>query len=350
VGSSYTVGGNTYIDAVNSGLGVTVHAPAGSGTDANGQPYQFSVASGGTVLGSDTPYSENIFKKSVGVAGSVVQNSNGLPVVGATLTLYGPNSNSKVAATATTDANGAYYLNYKYSGPAATFIVQAVYGTWSQQQTITLKANGFQVVNFVDGNAQLVGGWSNSSVGTTQLTLADLQPVLAKAKAYWASHGAPPAQLRALADARVEIVNLPPGLLGQLVPGTNVIQISRNGSGLGWFIDPQASPPAGAFDLLTVVVHEMGHLLGLSDVDRPGEVESTYLAPGVRQLSTSQPVERLSASVTLPLRPTVEARIFGVAPPAERNKNLEALDAILAEWVSSDKTYGRRWKHIHGID
>jgi hypothetical protein len=79
-------------------------------------------------------------------------------------------------------------------------------------------------------------------------------------------------------------------------------------------------------------------------------VESTYLAPGVRQLSTSQPVERLSASVTLPLRPTVEARIFGVAPPAERNKNLEALDAILAEWVSSDETYGRRWKHIHSID
>jgi RHS repeat-associated protein len=350
LGTSYSVGGNTYIDAVNSGLGVTVHAPAGSGTYANGQPYQFSVATGGTVLGTDAPYSENIFKKSVGAAGTVVQMSNGLPVVGAALTLYGPNSSTAVAATATTDANGAYYLNYKYTGSAATFIVQATCGTWSQKQTITLKANAFQIVNFVDGNAQLVGGWSKSSVGTTQLTQAGLEPVLAKAKSYWASHGVLPAQLRALAGARVEIVDLPPGLLGQLVAGTNVIQISRNGAGLGWFTDPQASPPAGAFDLLTVVVHEMGHLLGLSDVDRSGEVESTYLAPSVRQLSTSQPVERLSASVTLPLRSTVEARVFGVAPPAERNKNLEALDAILAEWVSSDETYGRRWKHIHGID
>jgi hypothetical protein len=386
LGTSHSVGANTYIDAVNSGLGVTAHAPAGSGTCADGQPYQFSVASGATVLGTDTPYSENIFKKSVGAAGTVVQLSNGLPVVGATLTLYGPNSGTTVAATATTDGDGAYYLDYKYTGSAATFIVKASYGTWSQSQTITLKANGFQIVNFVDGNAQLVGGWSDSSVGTAQLTPADLAPVLAKAESYWATHGAAPAELKALSDAKVEIVDLPPDLLGQLVPGTNVIQISPNAAGLGWFTNPQASPPAGAFDLLTVVTHELGHLLGFADVDQPGEVESTNLAPGVRQLNASQDQTPLSASAALApavedvrsLIPSILDRGVGTTPfSADPGRDLliggsgaaqlvsnfgddmliagttafdaneAALAAIIAEWTSA-RSYADRVANLSG--
>jgi len=47
------------------------------------------------------------------------------------------------------------------------------------------------------------------------------------------------------------------------------------------------SPAAGRIDLLTVVVHELGHVLGFADVDPPsvgGDVMSGRLGPGVRRM------------------------------------------------------------------
>jgi hypothetical protein len=145
-----------------------------------------------------------------------------------------------------------------------------------------------------------------------------LQPVLAVAESYWARQGASRAELDVLANATVQIADLPPDLLGQLVPGTDVIQISRSAAGQGWFTDPQASPPAGAFDLLTVVAHEFGHLLGFADIDRAGDVENLYLAPGVRQLGGAR-YDGLLAGNTLVASVTA-TRAFIVDQIADRNQ------------------------------
>jgi hypothetical protein len=113
-----------------------------------------------------------------------------------------------------------------------------------------------------------------------------------------------------LSQIPVEIVNLPDGGNGQspiLGYTSDVVQIDSNAGGFGWFIDPTpadnsefghagasgslmatgSSPAAGKMDLLTVVMHELGHVLGLGDVntaDNPGDIMDETLSPGVRRL------------------------------------------------------------------
>ncbi len=85
-----------------------------------------------------------------------------------------------------------------------------------------------------------------------------------------------------LADVSVKIADLPGNLLGEAYGRT--ILIDRNAAGYGWFIDPTpqddseftplasgalvAQPQSAAdrhADLLTTVMHEMGHILGYAD-------------------------------------------------------------------------------------
>ena len=53
-------------------------------------------------------------------------------------------------------------------------------------------------------------------------------------------------------------------------------------------------------DLLTVVEHELGHVLGLSDIDpssQPNDLMATTLPPGVRRQPTTQDQDALFASL-----------------------------------------------------
>ncbi len=84
-----------------------------------------------------------------------------------------------------------------------------------------------------------------------------------------------------LHDVTFEITDLPGDLLGRAM-GTSVIQIDVNAAGHGWFVDPTPaddrefrptwgrgemfalshSPAHTRVDLLTVVLHELGHVIG----------------------------------------------------------------------------------------
>ena len=84
----------------------------------------------------------------------------------------------------------------------------------------------------------------------------------------------------------------------------NRIQFDANGAGWGWYIDPNptdssefsatASPnefvaapdssAAGKLDLLTVLIHELGHVLGLGHADNVHDEMATTVTPGLRRL------------------------------------------------------------------
>ena len=100
----------------------------------------------------------------------------------------------------------------------------------------------------------------------------------------------------------VEIVDLPGNLLGQA--SANTIWIDIDAAAYGWFVDTSPGDDAefvrregsdefmatlsgsasGKVDLLTAVMHELGHLLGYdhADADNGDDIMASLLSPGVR--------------------------------------------------------------------
>jgi hypothetical protein len=129
------------------------------------------------------------------------------------------------------------------------------------------------------------------------LTNAELQPVLQQAIANWVADGASATQLDAV---QVQIGALNNNLVG-LTSG-NQITIDPTADGWGWNTDisnadftstspnglvaQTGSAVAGKMDLLTVVEHELGHELGLNDVDpttHPTSLMASTLPAGTRR-------------------------------------------------------------------
>ncbi len=119
------------------------------------------------------------------------------------------------------------------------------------------------------------------------LTVSQYRPILAEAQRRWEAAGV---DMSALSGVKVQVRNLGGTTLGQA--SGNTIWLDDNAAGWGWFVD---STPGNSsefsragnqgernrMDLLTVVMHEMGHLLG-QDHDDEGVMAET-LAAGVRR-------------------------------------------------------------------
>ncbi len=113
--------------------------------------------------------------------------------------------------------------------------------------------------------------------------------------------------------ARFVISDLPGGLVGETID--NIIYLDSNAAGNGWFVAPtptsnaEFSAQAGCsqlravnahaldhIDLLTVVEHELGHIVGLSDNDAlPDDIMDGVLGVGVRR--TASHADAVLASV-----------------------------------------------------
>ncbi len=130
------------------------------------------------------------------------------------------------------------------------------------------------------------------------LTAADLTPVAAGAVSRWVASGLlDEAAIEQLARISFTIADLSGLKLG--AASGAAVTIDDDAAGWGWFVDATPADDsdldagAGRMDLLTVVTHEIGHVVGYEHADE-GLMAPT-LDPGVRQ-TPDERVESLVAS------------------------------------------------------
>jgi hypothetical protein len=161
-------------------------------------------------------------------------------------------------------------------------------------------------VMLVQTQPELAAGGPGHNPHATALTASEAMPLVHEAEVRWAAAGA---NVSALGSVQVVVGNLPGAELGESSSVVHTIYLDSNAQGWGWFIDPTpgqdaefplrvgateeratSGPAAGEMDLLTVIMHEMGHFLGHEDLDPqafPYDLMSADLAVGVRRLPDS---------------------------------------------------------------
>src|SRR5690606_24048995 len=128
-----------------------------------------------------------------------------------------------------------------------------------------------------------------------------LAPVVQAAVAQWEAAGLSAEQVQRVRAAEVRIADLPAGVLGQASAAEVVIDVDA--AGYGWFVDatpwtheefqaetatrltaaPSSAAAAGV-DLLTVLLHELGHVAGLGHAEDDEALMASQLTLGERRL------------------------------------------------------------------
>jgi VCBS repeat-containing protein len=141
------------------------------------------------------------------------------------------------------------------------------------------------------------------------LTEAELQGIVAEAIGRWSETVILDSSAEEqLTKVKFQIADLSGLALGQAAP--DLVLIDRDAAGWGWFVDATpfndvefglklselelmttgTSPAFGQMDLLTVVMHEMGHVLRFEDLDpNAGALMSATLDASTRRLNDSMP-------------------------------------------------------------
>ncbi len=190
------------------------------------------------------------------------------------------------------------------TGPGTSPIVRAISGFGVEIGTFSAFGSGFAGGAFVGGGPMpgetllLAGdsGMGNESIAS--LTDSELARTVAAALARYEAAGLNEQALGQLAEVVFGLGELSGQQLGLHQGGT--ILIDTNAAGRGWFIDPTpetdeefaangnaiALEAQGRVDLLSVVLHELGHHLGLPDLyaeNEAGELMSATIRAGHRQ-------------------------------------------------------------------
>ena len=191
---------------------------------------------------------------------------------------------------------------------------------------------------------ELAGAPATGRTAVTPLTLAEIRPIAAEAIALWAAAGIDPQRLSVLNHVVFQIDDLTGSDLAWERQG--VITLDRTADGYGWFIDstlsdnsefaPGAvnSPASGQVDLLSVVAHELGHLLGYGEDESAG-VTGEYLAVGVRHVPIAIRTAGEASGPRFAVSTPVGSPTSVLLGTTTASEPLMALDAALAGWSSS---------------
>jgi hypothetical protein len=206
---------------------------------------------------------------------------------GTTMKLYvnGTLVASKTVSGSIASSTNPLHVGGDWSGEMFTGVIDQVrvYNRALSAAEISTDMNlpvGAQPLQVAPHSARTAARGGTSSA---PLSAALIDPIIQEAITLWADAGIDPARLQILSHVTVQVTALPPAYLGLAFDDT--IWLSADAAGYGWFTDPSltASPPAGEVDLLTVVLHEMGHLLGYGD-DAANDLMGEVLLPGERLL------------------------------------------------------------------
>jgi hypothetical protein len=156
--------------------------------------------------------------------------------------------------------------------------------------------------------------------GAASITPAELASVTTEALGRWQASGISASDRAKLAAVSFGLADLEPGHLG----GANAttVQIDSDAAGWGWYTDPTpaddgefamidgelragtGSPAEGRMDLLTVVMHELGHVLGRDDLpiaEHPHDLMAENLPTSIRRMPVGMQAQAAPQAAGFPL-------------------------------------------------
>ncbi|QDT78380.1 hypothetical protein Mal35_18290 [Gimesia maris] len=244
----------------------------------------------------------------------------------ATWEFSGLNPGDNFNVYATWSAHGSLATNAEYSINAGGPIVvnqrlapndlNSDGANWELLGTVNVTAGGLISVTLSDNAADgriradairiertgpLMAAAGVSTSNAPAITQSDLDSVRDAALSYWKSTGLSETQISLLESVSFVLADLPDAMLGAAT--TTTILIDVNAAGYGWFVDDTpfdnsefsldasgeliagtGSAAYGQMDLLTVMLHEMGHTLGYDHDDDGDSLMSDALDASERHL------------------------------------------------------------------
>ena len=281
-----------------------------------------ALAGSGYTLGSPASASGSIADNDVAMISiddrQVTEANTGTTAIAITVRLSAA-ATSTVTVTATTVAGTALAgSDYQHRSATVTFAAGTTTATFTvnivnnrtveptETFTVVLSspvgatiADGTAVVTIVDNDGALTAATAPTDAVAAELTEDELDAALTRARAQWGAD---------LPAITASIADLPDLMLAQTYGST--IVVDRSAAGLGW------SHSGGETDLLTVLLHELGHVAGLEHED--DGLMAPMLAAGERRVLTGTPAVETAAKTEASqiLRAPLRAWIDGPRPPS----------------------------------
>ena len=249
------------------------------------------------------------------------------------------------AASAISGGINPYSGVYRPEGLLSAVDGQGMNGTWTLEITDDSRRNTGTLINWALIVEYEVGGQNLTASAAPQtlsagaaLTADALAPVIEEAIARWVESGlVDESALAALDAVAFEIADLSGLVLGES-DGTTIF-IDVDAAGYGWFVDGSVADDsefarsadgaliatadgeaAGRMDLLTVVMHEIGHVLGFAhDTTLAGALMEDTLEAGTRlnpATGTVTPEDTVTAAAASDAQSDSGASIASGSEPA----------------------------------